>query len=349
MARGCCGILGIVARKGNNLATQKEAVRAAIKKAPNAGARTIARGLHLKYPQHFTSIEKARTAVRSELGLKGKAKARAASDKSLHRPKRPAGFGANLQDGLEQVLPPLVFNDPGIWLNIGDIHFPYQDKPAVCAAVDYGLKHGCTNLYINGDCFDFHQLSRFNKEIESRKPDEELEQGVEFLRELAEFFPGEKVFKMGNHEDRYETYLRSRAPDLAYSDHFALKARLKLDEMGYKFVASKQYTMLGRLPVLHGHELPRGFTAPVNPAKGIWNKLKDSALCNHFHRRSGHDDQTGITRRSMSTHSVGCLCKRPAYDPFANWDHGFAIVIVKPGGDYTIWNKKIINGEVTES
>ena len=45
--------------------------------------------------------------------------------------------------------------------------------------------------------------------------------------------------------------------------------------------------------------------------------------------------------------STGCLCElKPDYMPFNKWNLGFAHINVKPNGDYTVKNMRIINGKI---
>jgi hypothetical protein len=45
--------------------------------------------------------------------------------------------------------------------------------------------------------------------------------------------------------------------------------------------------------------------------------------------------------------STGCLCElSPDYMPYNEWVHGFAVVIMKPGGNFSVQNLTIENGEI---
>lgn len=325
-------------------------VRDMVAKSPSAPARTIAKALHKKYPHEFHSVEAARTRVRHVLGLNGAKRLGSLPDKSLVRPPRPAGFGSKLPDGIKQVPPPLQVDGEGRWLVISDVHIPYHDKPALTAAIEYGLKHECRNLLINGDWYDFYKLSEFSKDPKARDPEAELAIGREALLELSPMFPGRKLFKVGNHEERYEAYMRRRTPELAGDSYFSLENYLRLKESGFEYVAGRQYIRLGRLPVLHGHEFMRSFAPPVNAARGLYLKLKESALCSHHHTRSMHTEQSGLAKHASTCYSIACLCDlSPAYAPVNNYMHGFAVILLDKSGDYVVWNKQIINGVVTES
>lgn len=328
---------------------QADLVKSMIKKNPNMPARTMAKILMNKYPQYFLELDKTRSSIRYYLGLLGKTN-RNCSPKELHRPKRKPGFGNNICEGIKQVPEALKITEPGKWLIISDVHIPYHDKPALTAAIEYGIKHGCKNILINGDWYDFYKLSNFSKDPLARDPSKELKTGRKALKWISDNFPGRKLFKAGNHEERYETYLRQRAPELAGDAHFALERYLRLKNLNFEFISGRRYVTLGKLPVLHGHEVIRSFAPPVNAARGLYLKLKESALCSHFHTRSMHTEQSGIAKHSVTCYSIGCLCDlSPAYSPFNSYTHGFAIVIIDKNGNFVVWNKQILNGVVTET
>ena len=45
--------------------------------------------------------------------------------------------------------------------------------------------------------------------------------------------------------------------------------------------------------------------------------------------------------------SVGCLCNlSPEYLPYNEWVHGFAIVTMKPNGNFSVENLTINQGEI---
>ena len=45
--------------------------------------------------------------------------------------------------------------------------------------------------------------------------------------------------------------------------------------------------------------------------------------------------------------STGCLCDmRPAYAVLNKWNHGFAVVVVRDGGEFDVSNLRIQSGKV---
>jgi len=104
--------------------------------------------------------------------------------------------------------------------------------------------------------------------------------------------------------------------------------------------------MCGKLPIIHGDELWTSLTNPVNPARGLFLKAKDLALCAHHHQHSEHTEKD-ILGRQITCWSMGCLCElSPEYMPINKWGHGFVIVEKEPDGEFEMSNKRIWKGKV---
>jgi len=325
----------------------KQLVAATCKKYPEAGNRTLARLLAEQYPHAFT-IERARDAIRRARGAIGQKMRKELKDTSARQPLRKAGTTITIPKGVKQSLPDLEIHTTGKWLLCSDIHVPYHDEVAVEAMIRYARKERVQNVYINGDLLDFYQLSRFLKDPRYRNPDEEIETGIEVLKEFAKHFRGERYCKKGNHEDRYEKYLYERAPALVGIKAFELDRVMELESLGYRPVQSRQTARLGKLPVFHGHEMPGG--SAVNVGRGIYLRARESAVVGHWHRTSNHVDATGLTKRITGCWSIGCLCDlTPEYAKVNQWNQGFAIVTVNDDGKYRFQNKIIDSGEVFDA
>jgi hypothetical protein len=164
----------------------------------------------------------------------------------------------------------------------------------------------------------------------------------DFLDMLIEEFKCPIYFVEGNHDAWYMRYLMKKAPVLFNDQYYTLSARLKLREKGIVWIPQTSVLMIGKLPVTHGHMIVKGFFSPVNPAKGVYNKIKGSMLIGHCHTTSEHSE-SNLQGDLNTTYSIGCLCTlAPDYDPF-NCKHnlGFARVIVQENGNYRVENKRI--------
>lgn len=312
---------------------------------PTLPSRTIARMLREDHPELFESIEAARNAVRRYRGNIGKTHRKTISDKTHMRPNGKAGE-VFIPAGLRQGRAPLQINGPLKALILSDIHCPYHDESAVEAAVSKGRDTKCDAIYLNGDSIDFYKLSRWIKDPRERSPRKEMDTLQELMKEFAKHFK-RRWYKCGNHEERWETYLYQRAEDLIEFEEFELRRVLKCEELGYEFVYGKQRARMGMLNVLHGHEFPKGIMSPVNPARGVWLRLKQTALVGHFHRSSQHTESHPLKKETSCTWSAGCLADmEPEYASLNDWNHGFAIVTTGKDGTYQLENFLVERGKV---
>jgi hypothetical protein len=139
------------------------------------------------------------------------------------------------------------------------------------------------------DITDFFAVSRWERDPREVNLKREIDQTVEFFAYLRQRFPKSKiVWKQGNHEERWEHYLWRKAPELLSVDSFDVAEIFKLNQFGIELVRDKRIIMAGKLPVLHGHEFPKGLTNPVNQARGMFLRGLECAIAGHGHRSSEH-------------------------------------------------------------
>ena len=137
-----------------------------------------------------------------------------------------------------------------------------------------------------------------------------------------------------------------KAPELFDLDFWKIEDLFNFAELRIHLVKSLDYVLLGKLKVVHGHEYRGGFVAPVNPARGLFLRTKESALQSHVHRTSEHTEKT-IGGTLIGCWSIGCLCElQPDYNPYNNYNLGFAMVEVKKNGAFSVFNKRIIDGVI---
>lgn len=286
---------------------------------PDLPSRTLSRLLRREQPKLFASVEAARNIVRIVRGNHGEKKRPQAT---CPRANRQAGEVV-LPKGMRQGKQPLRI-PPGKVLVLSDMHCPYHDERAIAKAVTFGIKAGCDTLYLNGDVCDFYAISRWQKDPRERDLKHELTVTAEVLEKIGAQFD-RKYYKCGNHEERWERFVWQRAEELVGVEGFSLEEVLRLRKLGYEFVHSRQIAFFGKLPVIHGHE--GRLNSPVNPARGLWLKVLQTALCGHLHRSSHHSEPYSISKQSESCWSTGCLCDlSPEYAVLNKWNLGFAIV-----------------------
>lgn len=311
---------------------QGELAKALIDEYPTAGSLTLAKRLHLQYPEYFDTVENARHLIRYYRGANGKYGRKYLSDTS-----RVKDIDAVLRDKFALPEPAVKDIAPYILPKIndkiivfGDCHFPYQNNEGIYKAIEYGLHKQVNTIILNGDMVDMYQFSRFTKD--GRKPhvEYELEMYYEFLTNLRSTFQNALiVWKFGNHEDRWDTYLKNQAPLLYMVATDGLEDYLPLSELNIIVVKDKRRIVAGDLNILHGHEFGGG-VGNVNPARTMSLKAKANTLVNHFHRSSSHKE-VDVNGNVSRYYSLGAMCARQEYMPYGNQDCSFGYIVVING------------------
>lgn len=309
---------------------------------------TLAKLMFKENPTLFKHVEAARSSLRyieNKNGHDPSKKPMIVRDDIPERPKNPYKLPESHSEKREPFKLPVACNNI---LFISDLHIPYHDIQAIEAALDYGVKNKVNTIFINGDLIDFHKQSKFVHDPRKRSTLQEFDAAKEFLRILRATFPDAQIYWLkGNHDTRYEHWLMQKAPELFGDPYYQLENRLKLNEEGVLLLDDKTLVKIGKLSVTHGHLVMRGFFAPVNSARGVYMKSKQSTIISHVHKVSSHSE-TNMDGDVVTTYSTGCLCElRPDYSPLvANYQHGFAHIQVEPNGDYHVQNFQIINGKL---
>jgi len=310
-------------------------------KFPDAPSRTLARRL-VAETQGAITLEQARKRIARQFGVQG-AYARKVVKPAAPRPKRKAGQVYAMPPSIAEPWTPYRMNVTGAVGILSDVHIPYHSEVAVRAAVEHLKGLDLAGLVLNGDIADFYSLSRYMKDPKQRDFKSELEAVRDFVAWIRSEFPTIPiVYKLGNHEERFVHWLWQHAPEISDQPVMSLGAWLRLDDHDIALVEDQRPVMLGKLPVFHGHELRNGITAPVNPARGLWMRLKATGLAGHQHRTSNHSE-SDWNRRETATWSTGCLCDlTPEYSRVNGWNWGCAVVTVHKGGAFDVQNLRIM-------
>ena len=294
----------------------------------------------------FTDSEHVRSIINRITGKAGKKANAEISDKSLFeeddRPKNPY----NLPESDETVYEPYYIKGKRI-LGLFDVHIPYHSVSAVTAAIMAGKEFNPDTILLGGDCIDFYQGSDYTKDKTKKQIVEELEMFAEFIVVLRSEFPNARIlFKEGNHEERYNTFLYKKAGELQGIPEFSLEAIIRKRAGDIDYVGKKRIIKAGELNIIHGHEFKGGISAPVNIARGLFLKAKVSCMQGHNHATSEHTE-TDMNGKITTTWSIGCLSElHPDYLPLNKWNHGFVLIEVRQDGSFQVHNKRIHKGEV---
>lgn len=318
---------------------------------PELPSLTLARWIYNKNPELFKSIDHVRGRIRYYRGRSGKFNRQKIKEENM-MPYEPMPLDT-IPEGLKYFGEWVPYEIKGNnTLALFDMHVPYHYKPALQIALSEGRDHGVDSVLIAGDGVDFYGVSFWEKDPRKRRFHEELSNLQEILRIIRKMFPNaEIIYQIGNHEERYFRYMKGKAPEL-----LGLKC-LDFDnlidpipevgsKMGIKFVPEKRIVKIGHLNCIHGHEFGKSMFSPVNPARGLYLRGKEIAMCGHHHQTSEHTETT-MNDKVIACWSVGCLCDlHPEYLPINKWNHGFAIIEHQDGQDFRVLNRKIINGKV---
>jgi len=314
-----------------------------LKKFPNASKMAIARKIVSDHPILFDDTEHARLTIRRYTGSSG-------SNRTKKRVDHTSEFSNENPFGLPQSderewLPYIMPTAANNILILSDIHIPYHNIKALNAAIRYGQEQRVNSVILNGDLMDCHHLSDFVKDPKKRKFPEELEMTRDFLEKIQKALRAKIFFKIGNHEERWQRFLRVHAPQICDMDEFRLKVILNCDILGIEVIDDKRIIKAGYLNIMHGHEFGKVSSA-VNPARSYYLKTKQSVICGHLHQPSDHTEPNlnGDLTTAMST---GCLCElHPEYAPINRWAHGFAHARIRKDGTFEARNIRIINGRL---
>ena len=312
-------------------------------KFPDSSSHQIARMAYKDSPELFSGVDNARSMVRYARGAMGKGH----KHKATHEPTKhtPAGMPKSIPTFKDWK--PYEITGPAKVLVLSDIHVPFHDERAVGAAIEWGKKEGCNRVLLNGDLADNHSISRWETDPRERDFAEEIRLTTQMLKHIRDTFPkAEIVWKRGNHEERYESYLRQKAAELLGVDAFQFEAIYGTKELGVVVVGECRPVHVGKLPVIHGHEYKFAISNPVNPARGLFLRAKESALCGHHHLMSTHREKS-LSEHEHTTYSTGCLCQmRYKYAPINNHTQGFATIEIDKEGAWRVDNLKVIKGKV---
>ncbi|MEM4360387.1 MAG: metallophosphoesterase family protein [Candidatus Bilamarchaeaceae archaeon] len=231
-------------------------------------------------------------------------------------------------------------------LIISDIHVPYQDNRALSVALDFAKDEGVSTIIINGDFMDCAMISKFDKLPSTPSFADEVKVAKNLLSKIRNRFPQAKIiYRLGNHEERLELYLMRQAEEVARLGVVTIASILQADKFGIHVVERRQqHIMLGKLAVLHGHEVSSA--ASINIANSVLRKVMHNVVVGHWHRRQNETLKT-YKGDYIGCWVVGCLCDlNPHYMPVNQWQHGFAIVSVRKSGNFQVYNYVIVEGEV---
>jgi predicted phosphodiesterase len=336
---------------GSTITKRGALVRKFCEKHPDLPHMTLARMIYAKHDALFSTLNAARMQVMYHRGKKRRVHKSgvdaightATSSTVRHAYRAPKTFGKDRTD--------FVIHGAQRILRLSDIHFPIHDPEALNAAIEYGVKHDPTVILIDGDMADLSEFSTHEQVSLSSYVKQEMDMIAEFFDALRETFPKARIiWKEGNHEERFLKYLLRKAPELLATDCFDLLSFIRFISgradatHRVEWVTDKRIIRAGKLAFLHGHEFRGG--GGVNPARWLYLRTGENAICGHFHRTSEHSEPS-LSGEQRGAWSTGCLCHlSPDYLRHNKWNHGFAWIDVDKVGNFRVKNIRILDGEI---
>lgn len=326
---------------------QGEIVKEYIPRFPDTPSKTLANLIYKENQNVFTNHESLRSLVRYYRGQSGNADRKKRPEDEYRKERGEYNPFDDLPEGLTYYneWEPYIVEGERV-LCIADIHSPYYDKRAVTTALKYGVRKKADTVLVLGDLIDFFAVSFWEKDPRKRNIQNEINMTVGMLEFIRNLFPDANIIiKIGNHDERIERYLKVKAPELLGFKALSYDSIFDAERLGVDTVPDKRLVQIGGLNCIHGHEFNKSFFSPVNPARGLYLRGKENAICAHYHRTSEHAEKT-MTDDVTVCWSIGCLCDlRPTYAPYNAWNHGCAM-IYRDGDNFYVKNRKIINGEI---
>lgn len=229
---------------------------------------------------------------------------------------------------------------------LSDVHIPHHDKEALATALSIIKQEKPDRIILNGDVVDFSIISTYGKNFDTPSLAHELSLIEDVVSRISAAAPRASItYKFGNHENRYEYYIMRRAPELAVLDKIRLESLLGTTlKKGITFITEPIPIRLGKLYVLHGHEV--GSRAGINIAISVLRKTLANTIVGHWHKTQTEIHRS-VNNSVIGCWVTGCLCNlKPRWLPVNNWNHGLAIVHLRKNGTFDVRNHIIFNGSI---
>ena len=305
-----------------------------LEKFPEAPSKTLARKIYAENTAFFDSFDMAYSRVRYYRGQSGKELRNKVSknvnNKFIKELKTKVMHNKlTLPESQTKTRNQFTFPTGCMRLGVfGDVHIPFHDNTALETMFTKFEEEDVDSILINGDLLDFYQLSFHEKDPRVVHFKDEIEAGKEFLAYIRDRFPDIPIYYItGNHENRFERYLRIKASELLDMDEFRLDVILQVAAYRVEFIPFRSKVVFGDYTIEHGDKIPGA--GGVVPARTLLMRLKSNSIVNHFHKSSESSQRVyGVGEpTTIKAYSLGCMCDlAPEYMEINEWNHGFAIL-----------------------
>ena len=302
-----------------------------LEKFPNAPSRTIAKKIYNENSAFFKDVENVYFRVRYYRGQSGSTNRDKLKNTKFQKELKVKVMIQKLQlpESHTKVRNSFTFPTGCKKLGVfGDVHIPYHDNTALEVMFKKFEEEKVDSIFINGDLLDFYQLSFHEKDPREVHFKGEIEAGKEFLAYIRSRFPDIPIYYItGNHENRFERYLRIKASELLDIDECRLDVILHVAEYKIEYLPFRSKVVFGDYTIEHGDKIPGA--GGVVPARTLLMRLKSNSIVNHFHKSSESSQRIyGVGEpTNIRAYSLGCMCDlAPEYMEINEWNHGFCIM-----------------------
>ena len=302
-----------------------------LEKFPNAPSRTLAKKIYNENSAFFTDAENVYFRVRYYRGQSGSTNRDKLKNTKFQKELKVKVMIQKLQlpESHTKVRNSFTFPTGCKKLGVfGDVHIPYHDNTALEVMFKKFEEEKVDSIFINGDLLDFYQLSFHEKDPREVHFKGEIEAGKEFLAYIRSRFPDIPIYYItGNHENRFERYLRIKASELLDIDECRLDVILHVAEYRIEYLPFRSKVVFGDYTIEHGDKIPGA--GGVVPARTLLMRLKSNSIVNHFHKSSESSQRIyGVGEpTNIRAYSLGCMCDlAPEYMEINEWNHGFCIM-----------------------
>ena len=227
---------------------------------------------------------------------------------------------------------------------IPDVHVPYHDKGAWSLCLRAIKEFNPDVVVVLGDFADFYAVSSHDKDPrrsndlqweleEVRKAIDELEIAASNARRL--------VYVCGNHEERLERYLKTKAPEL-FGLH-KIPELLTLDDF-WEFIPYKDHIQIGKLYLTHDTG-----SAGATAHEKARSDFDGNTIIGHTHRIAF--SVRGSLRGAAHVGAMFGWLGDPARTDYMHrvkaskdWAHGFGVGYMEPSGVVHLVPIVIVNG-----
>lgn len=231
-------------------------------------------------------------------------------------------------------------------LILSDTHIKFQNNKAIDLAIEYSkFNYKIDVVLLLGDILDMYAVSKYAKEQKMPELQKEINATKQFLKYIRLNFAKQQIiYVQGNHEERIEKFLMSKATELSSLDCLQLNELLDFKKFKIDYINHKRLLKYHDFIISHGHEFSG--VSGEDSTKKLLNKYNSNLIHCHLHKTNEFFKINPFDNTLLRAYSVGCLCDiKQNYLPYSNWNLGFCVVYFK-NGYVQVDNKRIYNNKI---